>query len=196
MLSQSPAIGLHLSRTVAIGSTAAIRDAHQRHTIFRENSAKGHWWPAMDQKPKPGVRYLAGEVLVRKGLKPSSLFPRLSIYVCLALNTPHRQADQWTVRLGCLPAEGDWIRPLRVKHDHTAADGAGPDLYRQSSRSGSALECTTGLRARKGRGGKLLDEHGHARERQPTIRRSLPSAGLSRTMCSQGYSITVVSCYR
>jgi hypothetical protein len=86
VLAPSPALGLHLARTLAFGSTAAIPAAHQRHTIFTENTAKARWWPAPDRKPQPGVRHLAGEIQVRKGVKPSFVFPRLSVYVGPALD--------------------------------------------------------------------------------------------------------------
>jgi hypothetical protein len=80
-LAQSPAVGLHLMRTLAVGTTATTPAAHQSHTAFRMHAAKARWWPDGAHKPGPGVRRLAGEIHVRKGSKPSSLFPRLSVYV-------------------------------------------------------------------------------------------------------------------
>jgi hypothetical protein len=87
LLSQPSAIGLHLSRTLAIGSTAADRIAHQGRSVFKQNSAKGYWWPSAAEKPVPGKRFIVGEVQVRKGLKPSSTFPRLSVYVGLLMSS-------------------------------------------------------------------------------------------------------------
>jgi hypothetical protein len=80
-LAQSPAVGLHLMRTLAVGTTATTPAAHQAHTAFRMHAAKARWWPDAAHKPGPGVRRLAGEIHVRKGSKPSSVFPRLSVYV-------------------------------------------------------------------------------------------------------------------
>jgi hypothetical protein len=87
LLAQSSALGLLVSRTLAIGTTAMDVSAQQKHTTFKEVFAKGHWWPSpygvLDVKATPGagVRHMQGELQLRKQMKPSFVFPRLSVYV-------------------------------------------------------------------------------------------------------------------
>jgi ethanolamine utilization microcompartment shell protein EutL len=85
LLAQSTSVGLLVARTLAVGTTAMDVAAQQTHTTFKEVMAKAHWWPSdhgvLDVKPGSGVRHVQGEVQLRKIMKPSSVFPRLSVYV-------------------------------------------------------------------------------------------------------------------
>ncbi|TDL25704.1 hypothetical protein BD410DRAFT_895932 [Rickenella mellea] len=80
---------IYLTRSVAIGSEAANDDAPRRsNNTFVENIGKAFFWPSTEGAPEEGVKKLSGELEVKKGTKPSFIFPRFSLRHYLTFDAP------------------------------------------------------------------------------------------------------------
>jgi hypothetical protein len=67
---------------MATGSDAVIEDVTRRsNNFFRESVGQAIFWTSKEGAPQEGTRSLQGELDIKKTLKPSFLFPRLSIRV-------------------------------------------------------------------------------------------------------------------
>jgi hypothetical protein len=89
LLSSPTSIRVHLVRSLALGSDAAIDGATRRsNNFFQEPVARAVFWPSLEGAPEHGERVLQGELIIKKNLKPSFLFPRFCVRVCAhALNS-------------------------------------------------------------------------------------------------------------
>ena len=68
---------------MTIGSAATDDSAPKRsNNTFTEQLNQAFWWLAEEDKSRPGVRVLHGEIDVRKNLTPSFVFSRLTVNVC------------------------------------------------------------------------------------------------------------------
>ncbi|KAJ7476230.1 hypothetical protein FB451DRAFT_1397558 [Mycena latifolia] len=85
-LSNPKAIGVHLVRSVALGSDAMEERTERRsNTFFISGVGQAFFWPSSEGGPEPGKRTLRGELDVKKHVKPSFLFPRFSVRYTLEL---------------------------------------------------------------------------------------------------------------
>lgn len=83
LLSAPRALTAQLTRTLAIGSAAmdtAGASVRRSNNTFVVPFGRAVWWSAPGS-PEDGVRRLRGEIQVRRGLKPTSVFPRHSVWV-------------------------------------------------------------------------------------------------------------------
>ena len=76
------AIKFHLFRERLIGSHAIREGAvGQSNNTFREVMGTAAFWPSREGAQAPGTRTLQGELEVRKGLRPTFVFPRFTLRV-------------------------------------------------------------------------------------------------------------------
>jgi hypothetical protein len=88
LFSSPTALPVHFLRTLALGSAAMSPEAGVRRSnnTLVDVIARACWWPeASAGAATEGERRLRGEVQLPKGLKPSFLFPRHSLWVRLGL---------------------------------------------------------------------------------------------------------------
>ncbi|OBZ62661.1 hypothetical protein A0H81_15025 [Grifola frondosa] len=86
LLSTPSAVNLHLIRSRAVGTQAAQDEATARSdSVFRESVGSAFWWPSEEGAPEALRRTLQGELDVKKGLKPSFVFPKFSLRYMLVL---------------------------------------------------------------------------------------------------------------
>ncbi|KAK7436992.1 hypothetical protein VKT23_006722 [Stygiomarasmius scandens] len=86
VLSAPSAIKLFLVRSMATGSDAIIDDdsvKRRSNNFFKEGVGQAIFWPSSEGSM--GMRQLQGELEIKQGLKPSFVFPRLSIRYTLDL---------------------------------------------------------------------------------------------------------------
>lgn len=82
LLSSAGAIRFHLFRERLIGSHAIKEGAvGQSNNTFREVMSSAVFWPSQEGAQEPGKRKLQGELEVRKGLRPTFVFPRFTLRV-------------------------------------------------------------------------------------------------------------------
>ena len=63
----------------ATAAQDAKSNANRTNKIFASTVAQAIYWPAEDSNAKPDIRTLDGEIPVRVDLKPSFVFPNISI---------------------------------------------------------------------------------------------------------------------
>lgn len=84
------AVKLQLYRERLIGSHAIREGAQgQSNNTFREVVSSGAFWPSQEGAHAPGTRMLQGELEVRKGIRPTFIFPRFTLRVS---RFPHRHS--------------------------------------------------------------------------------------------------------
>jgi len=86
LVSSKGSLNMTLVRTVYIQSTATAGEAikpgaSRTNKIFEKSAGEGVCWTADDNDPKSKTRKLDGEVPVRVDLKPSFIFPNMSVKV-------------------------------------------------------------------------------------------------------------------
>ncbi|KAJ3554715.1 hypothetical protein NM688_g2961 [Phlebia brevispora] len=86
ILCAANAVRVHLYRERLIGSHAIKEGAAgQSNNTFRETMGTAAFWPSQDGVAGQGKRRLQGEIDVRKGLRPTFVFPRFTLRYALCM---------------------------------------------------------------------------------------------------------------
>jgi len=83
VLAKPSSVNVFLQRERKIGYAALSEGAEGTTNTFREPLGKAYFWP--DGASEHGKRTLQGEVLIKKGSKPSFAFPRFSLQYFITL---------------------------------------------------------------------------------------------------------------